>query len=104
MNSHQRRKQNRKLIRSQGFLSLPTYIRDWADLAKVLESTTHRLEIEVDNCNGWIKDKRKPNALGHYLSTHTFYGSSYRQSTRLLRRCGFNVTLANWDADTTNNP
>lgn len=35
---------------------------------------------------------------GHYLSTHTFYGSNHKRSTILLRQCGFNVTIANWDA------
>lgn len=73
------------------------FIRHWADLAQVPESKAYRLEIDVEDCNGWIKDKSRPNALGHYLSTHTFYGSNHVRSTRLLQRCGFNVVLANWD-------
>lgn len=72
-------------------------VRHWADLAALPESETHRLEIEVENCNGWIKDKRDPDAFGHYLSTHTFYGSNHAYSTKLLRKCGWNVTCANWD-------
>jgi hypothetical protein len=35
--------------------------------------------------------------MGHYLSTHTFYGSQHQRSTQLLRECGWNVTCANWD-------
>lgn len=77
--------------------SLQQVVRHWADLAALPESETHRLEINVENCNGWIKDKRDPEAMGHYLSTHTFYGSKHEYSTRLLRQCGWNVTCANWD-------
>lgn len=72
-------------------------VRHWSDLAELPESETHRLVIDVENSNGMILDKRDPEAFGHYLSTHTFYGSKHKYSTRLLRRCGFNVTCANWD-------
>jgi hypothetical protein len=83
-------------------MSKPTYyIENWDELAELPESDTHRLEISTENCNGWIIDKRNPNAHGHYLSTHTFYGENHECSTELLRQCGFNVTLANWDAPTT---
>ena len=71
--------------------------RDWSDLAELPESETHRLEIDVKGRNGWIYDKRDPEAFGHYLSTHTFYGMKHKYSTRLLKRCGFNVVCANWD-------
>jgi hypothetical protein len=95
MNSHQRRKQFRRLS-STG--EAPTLIPDWEALSKVPPSPTHYLEIEVEHCNGWIHAYSEPDRLGRYLSTHTFYGSNYRRSTRLLRSCGFNVRLANWDA------
>ena len=77
----------------------PTLIKDWQELAQVPDSATHCLKIAVERCNGWIKplipyDSRN---LGHYLSTHTFYGSNYKASTALLQSCGFNVQLANWD-------
>lgn len=78
--------------------SLHRLVRHWRDLAEVPESETHRLEINVEHCNGWIHDKRDPEAFGYYLSTHTFYGSKHEYSTALLRKCGFNVTCANWDA------
>lgn len=97
MNAHQRRKQVRRLIRTTG--ELPRLISDWSELAQVPDSPTHRLEIDVENCNGWIHAKNAdPDSLRRYLSTHTFYGTNYKHSTRLLRRCGFNVKLANWDA------
>lgn len=86
-----------KNTETQSQASLPRMVRHWADLAALPESETHRLEIEVENCNGWIKDKRAPESLGHYLSTHTFYGLNHEYSTRLLRKCGWNVTCANWD-------
>lgn len=97
MNAHQRRKLRRKLGRTDGSGSQHRFVRHWADLAEVPESATHRLEIEVENCNGWLKRKDGKEFMGRYLSTHTFYGSNYLHSTRLLRSCGFNVTLANWD-------
>lgn len=94
MNAHQRRKAKRQIIKAEGH----TFIKDWADLAKVPESGTHRLEIDVEDCNGWIVRKDGKHWYGGYLSTHTFYGSSYLRSTQRLRDCGFPVTLANWDA------
>lgn len=77
--------------------SLPRLVRHWEDLAALPESETHRLEIDVEGCNGWIKDKRDPNAHWLYLSTHTFYGSCHEQSTKMLRKCGWDVTCENWD-------
>jgi hypothetical protein len=94
MNSHQRRKHRRQITKAKG----PTFIRHWEDLAKVPESETHRLKIDVEWCNGWIERKDGTHRFGEYLSTHTFYGSSFLRSTKMLRECGFNVTLANWDA------
>lgn len=97
MNAHQRRKLRRRLRRTAGSGSQHRFVRHWADLAEVPESETHRLEIDVGGCNGWIHRKDGNEFLGRYLSTHTFYGTNYLGSTRLLRSCGFNVTLANWD-------
>lgn len=89
-------------------------IKDWEELAKIPnESTTHILEVDVERCCGWLRAKnRKPYKrkynymrqayhLDHYLSTHTFYGSSYRWSTKLLRACGFDVEIDNWDKEVT---
>ena len=76
----------------------PQFISGWTELAQVPESETHFLQIDTRWGNGWIKEKGNPEAFGHYLSTHTFYGMNHRHSTDVLRRCGFNVTCANWDA------
>ena len=74
-------------------------VRHWADLAQVPDSDTHHLEINVENCNGWIHSKGETDdTIGVYLSTHTFYGSNYAHMTRRLQECGFNVQLENWDA------
>lgn len=73
----------------------PKLIKTWNEL-KECTSETHSLEIDVDGGNGWITDKKNNENL-HYLSTHTFYGSTYEYSTNLLQKCGFNVQLVNWD-------
>ena len=81
-------------------MTAPRLISTWAELATVEESATHRLEIDIEGCNGWIHRKGSPDGeMGRYLSTHTFYGSTYAASTERLRRCGFDVTIANWDAE-----
>jgi cystathionine beta-lyase/cystathionine gamma-synthase len=75
------------------------YIKDWVELKEV-KSDTHTLEIDVESGSGWIKLKNGDAESwknSHYLSTHTFYGSTFEFSTKLLQSCGFNVKLANWD-------
>lgn len=74
------------------------FIKDWAALKAYGEtdpSPTHYLEINLENCIGHIHSK----ATGeyYYLSTHTFYGKSYKFSERLLRRLDFPVIINNWD-------
>lgn len=96
MNAHQRRKDRRKLSRTTGH-GEHRFIRHWKDLAQVPESETHRLEIFVADGNGYVYKKGPEDRWPLYLNTHTFYGRNYLQSTRRLRECGFNVTLANWD-------
>lgn len=76
-------------------------IRNWKELSEVPASETHYLDINPDHCNGWVvaispvsdrfSDRKK------YLSTHTFYGSSYKHSTKLLQSCGFDIEIDNWD-------
>lgn len=76
------------------------YIKNWEEL-KDVTSPTHRLEIDVDCGCGWIYPKNSDDNSWegkHYLSTHTFYGGGFNESsTKLLQSCGFNVVLANWD-------
>lgn len=98
MNSQQRRKAFRKVCHKWG--SKPKLIQNWIELALVPESPTHYIEIDEDRCAGWIVKKGADKVdYGHYLSTHTFYGNNFRQSTVLLQKCGFNVVLSNWDAN-----
>lgn len=87
-------------------------IRNWEELSKIPnESKTHRLEVDVRNCNGWLIAKNpmpyneKISYIGQiqyldvYLSTHTFYGSNYKRSTEILKACGFDVEIDNWDKE-----
>ena len=37
--------------------------------------------------------------LDVYLPTHTFYGNNYIYSTKLLKACGFDVEIDNWDKE-----
>ena len=80
---------------------MSTLIRNWEELSKIPESDTHRLEI--GKYNGWIITKNpesdKFSDRRKYLSTHTFYGSSYKHSTKLLQSCGFDVELDSWDKE-----
>lgn len=87
-------------------------IRDWEELSKIPnESSTHILTVDVEMGNGWLKAKnpkpykpklsymRQVQHLDIYLSTHTFYGSQYKQSTKILKACGFDVEIDNWDKE-----
>lgn len=86
------------------------YIKDWNELKQIpQESETHILE--VGECNGWLYAKeecsynekvdylKQVKHLDVYLSTHAFYGSNYQYSTKILKACGFDVELANWDEE-----
>lgn len=95
------------------------FISDWdalitygETLSPPFESATHRLEVRRDSCNAGLYcknpidyeygsevpwEERMPNEDYLYLSTHTFYGMSYIGSTEILKACGYNVTINNWD-------
>ena len=82
---------------------MPRLIKSWEEL-KDLESENYR--IEVENYCGWIVPKveteeTEENYFDHhiYLSTHTFYGSQYENSTKKLQKFGFDVEIDNWDKD-----
>lgn len=73
------------------------FIKDWHDLVG-LESEHYRLKINTDMGNGYIIPKDDTTERhSYYLSTHTFYGSSYKGYEKLLQKCGFDVELNNWD-------
>ena len=74
-------------------------IKTWDEL-KECTSETHILEIDVEGGNGWVHPKvsDKDSWKGHhYLSTHTFYEGTHKDSTEMLQACGFDVEIANWD-------
>mgnify|MGYP003631696679 CR=1 FL=1 len=75
--------------------SKPILINNWDELSKVEDSDTHSITID-DHC-GFVREKVS-GKLEYYLSTHTFYGSKHKISTRELQSFGFNVEIKNWDA------
>lgn len=87
-------------------------IKTWEELSKIPnESKTHILEVNLEEGNAWLRSKdKKPykdrlsfmRQIKHqdvYLSTHAFYGHNYRYSTKILKACGFDVELDNWDKE-----
>lgn len=82
---------------------MPKLIQTWQELAEVPESATHYLDINVKGCNGWVIAKYpasdKFSDRKKYLSTHTFYGECYKNSTRLLQSRGFDMEIANCDEE-----
>lgn len=70
-------------------------IKNWNDLVG-LENEKYILEINTDVGCGWIRNKSDCSSVA-YLTTHTFYGSKYKFSTKLLNSYGFNVEIDNWD-------
>lgn len=87
-------------------------IKDWEELSKIPnESPTHILKVDVKHGFGWLmaKDPKpydyKLSYMGQikhqdvYLSTHMFYGMKYQHSTNLLKACGFDVEVDNWDKE-----
>ena len=73
-------------------------IKSWTDLVG-LENDEYRLEIDVERCTGYIIRKSTDEHV-EYLSTHTFYGGTYKYYTYWLQRYGFDVQLENWDGKT----
>lgn len=73
-------------------------IHDWDELREISkESETHILE--VGEYNGSITSKANGKQDYLYLSTHTFYGNNFADSTRMLQESGFNVIIDNWDVE-----
>lgn len=70
-------------------------IKSWSELSQC-QSDTHYLEIDVEMESGWIRSKTDSDDEV-YLSTHTFYGSNYLGSSKILQSKGFYVQLDNWD-------
>lgn len=72
-------------------------IKDWKDLVG-LESKGYYIEVDLHMGCGWIVPKEELSGhINYYLSTHTFYGSTYKSYEELLRKCGFDVEIVSWD-------
>ena len=88
-------------------------VKDWEELDKLpnKESATHVLKVEPEKCCGWLLSKdpkpkkknlsfmRQIKHMDIYLSTHTFYGHSYKWSNKMFRACGFDIEVDNWDKE-----
>lgn len=77
----------------------PTLIKTWAELAQFPDSATHTIEIDPSwGATGFIF-RLDDGKVEYYLSSHTFYGTNYQYSTKILQECGFNVVIGNWDKE-----
>ena len=76
-------------------------IANWEELVG-LETETHYLKIDLENCCGWIYSK-DTNEEVEYLHTHTFYEKSYEDSKKILNNYGFNVIIEKWDTEENDN-
>ncbi len=78
-------------------------IRNWKELSEVLANDKYKIEVDLEMCSGWIKPIDEENYEGNYwdnhcyLSTHSFYGSTYKDTTKMLQKFGFDVEIDNWD-------
>lgn len=76
-------------------------IKNWSDLDS-LESENYFIEVDHYYGCGWIRAKDE-TLRDEYLSTHTFYGETYKGYEKILRNCGFDVKLVSWDKENVNN-
>lgn len=83
---------------------MPKLIDNFIELAAVESSKGYKIVLDEDGYSACIEpivetEETEKNYYDHhiYLSTHTFYGNEYERSTKILRKFGFDVQLANWD-------
>ena len=95
-------------------------IKNWEELSKVPPNDKYRIVVDLNmGCGHIIPVTDEPTGNWYdfkcfcdndmstkeyfeqhvYLSTHTFYGLNYKQSTKILHACGFDVEIDNWDKD-----
>ena len=79
-------------------------ISTWRELSEVGPSKKHRLVIDELASNGWhitLDEDAQGYSPGgystYYLSTHSFYGNNFKETTKILQDCGFNVRINNAD-------
>lgn len=86
---------------------MPKLINNWDDLGKQKSKDgKYKIQIEESGYCGWIvpveeTEETKKDYFKHhqYLSTHTFYGSTYKESTKKLQDYGFDVEIETWDKE-----
>tara|TARA_R100000951_G_scaffold107237_1_gene102447 strand:+ start:469 stop:696 length:228 start_codon:yes stop_codon:yes gene_type:complete len=71
-------------------------VRNWIELSAIPDSEHYKLDIRPEDGNGWVLNKLTGKSE-RYLSTHTFYGGNFENSTKKLQEYGFDVVLSNWD-------
>lgn len=98
-------------------------IKNWKELSEVPANDKYKIIVDADMCSGWIipvtdefdwkngedficncEDRDEMTVkefFEHhvYLSTHTFYGSQYEYSTKVLQEHGFDIEIDNWDKE-----
>lgn len=85
---------------------MPKLIKNWEELSKVPPNEKYKIVVDLDMCNGHIVPVEETAETQNdyfryhcYLSTHTFYGSNYEYSTKVLQEYGFDIELDNWDKE-----
>ena len=81
-----------------------TFIKNWEELAKLPANEKYKIVMNGDGCSGHIVpvDDNVELKMGInwiYLTSHTFYGPNYEESTKLLNKFGFNVQLDKLDKE-----
>ena len=93
-------------------------IKTWEELFQVPANNKYKIIVNLEMYSGWIipiwdeptndndefncnceKEISTEEYFKHhvYLSTHTFYGSNYKESTKILQNHGFDIEIDNWD-------
>lgn len=85
---------------------MPKLIRNWKELFELPPNDKYKIVPDHNDYghSAWIVPvEETPETEGDYflhhvyLSTHTFYGSTYKYSTKKLQEHGFDVEIDNWD-------
>lgn len=93
-------------------------IKNWEELAQIPQNDKYKILVNFEKHYGWIvpindylddgleivckcenisRDEYWKNHV--YLSTHTFYGKHYKESTKILKKYGFDIEIDNWDKE-----
>lgn len=79
-------------------------IKNWKELSQVPPNDKYKIVVDLDMGSGWVRPVKETKETEEkyfehhlYLSTHTFYGKSYKYYSRKLQEFGFNIMLDTWD-------